>query len=106
MSLARKDRLGRFEREARVLASLNHPHIGAIYGVEETGGTRALILEFVAGGTIAERLGGLGAARGLPLDDALDISRQVADALDPRPSAESSIGISNLPTSRSRRTGS
>lgn|SRR5258707_12741946 len=41
-------RIARFEREARLLASLNHPHIGAIYGIEDTGGSRALVLEFVA----------------------------------------------------------
>jgi len=77
------DRLARFEREARMLASLNHPHIGAIYGVEEEsgdGGTHvaALILELVEGQTMAERL-----ARGpLPAAEALTFARQVADALD------------------------
>ena len=50
------DRLARFEREARLLASLNHPHIGAIYGVEDEGGVRALILELVEGETLADRL--------------------------------------------------
>jgi serine/threonine protein kinase len=53
-------RLERFEREARVLASLNHPHIGAIYGLEEADGVRALVLELVAGETLGERI-----ARGL-----------------------------------------
>jgi len=84
-SLARDpDRLSRFEREARVLASLNHPHIGAIYGVEETGGTRALVLELVEGDMLAERLAARSArsGAGLPLDEALEISRQIADALD------------------------
>ncbi len=79
-----QERLGRFEREARVLASLNHPNIGAIYGLEETGHTRALILELVDGDTLAQRLEARrsGSSCGLPLDDALDISRQIADALD------------------------
>src|SRR5918994_374529 len=49
-------RLARFEREARVLASLNHPHIGAIYGLEDTGGVRALVLELIDGQTLAERI--------------------------------------------------
>ena len=50
------DRLARFEREARVLASLNHPNIAQIHGLEETGGTRALVLELVEGPTLADRL--------------------------------------------------
>jgi len=80
------DRLARLEREARVLASLNHPHIAAIYGIEDTltgGGSsiRALILELVEGETLAERIA-RGGSKGLPLQDALDIARQIADALD------------------------
>jgi eukaryotic-like serine/threonine-protein kinase len=84
-------RLARFEREARVLASLNHPHIAAIYGIEEgpsEGGpsgssapVRALILELVEGETLAERIAHAG-SKGLPLREALDIARQIADALD------------------------
>src|SRR5687767_14408580 len=71
------DRLARFEREARVLASLNHPHIGAIYGLEESGGAPVLVLELVEGPTLAERI-----AQGpLPLDEALAVARQIADAL-------------------------
>jgi serine/threonine protein kinase/Tol biopolymer transport system component len=80
------DRLARLEREARVLASLNHPHIAAIYGIEEgpvEGGshTRALVLELVEGETLAERIALVG-SKGLPLEKALDIARQIADALD------------------------
>ena len=72
------DRLARFEREARVLASLNHSHIGAIYGLEDADGIRALVLELVEGETLADRI-----ARGaLPLIDALAIARQIVEALD------------------------
>jgi Tol biopolymer transport system component len=72
------DRRARFEREARVLATLNHPNIGAIYGVEEADGVRAIILELVEGETLAERL-----TRGpLPVKPALRIAREIADALD------------------------
>ncbi|HEX9365866.1 MAG TPA: protein kinase [Vicinamibacterales bacterium] len=82
------DRLARFEREARVLASLNHPHIGAIYGVEETGvpggaRSRALVLELIEGETLAEYIAGnSSAAGGVPLAAAIAISRQIADGLD------------------------
>ena len=72
------ERLARFEREARVLASLNHPHIGAIYGLEDADGVRALVLELVDGETLADRI-----ARGpIPLNDTLTIARQIADALE------------------------
>ena len=72
------ERLARFEREAKVLASLNHPHIAAIYGLEEAGGGRALVLELVEGPTLGERL-----AQGLlPLEEALTIARQIAEALE------------------------
>ena len=77
------DRLARFEREARVLASLNHPNIGAIHGLEEGlvagRSVRALVLELVEGETLAERVA---RTRGLRLEDALAIARQIADALD------------------------
>ena len=71
------ERLARFDREARTLASLNHPHIAQIYGVEGSGATRALVMELVGGETLAERID-----RGpLALDEALAIARQIADAL-------------------------
>jgi serine/threonine-protein kinase len=72
------DRLARFDREAQLLASLNHPHIGTIYGVDETDGVRALILELVEGPTLAERLGG----GPMPVREVLSAARQIAEALD------------------------
>ena len=72
------DRLARFEREAKVLASLNHPNIGGIHGLEESGGVRALVLEYIEGPTLADRI-----AQGpIPLDEALPIAKQIAEALE------------------------
>ena len=71
-------RLARLEREARVLATLNHPHIAAIYGLEDANGTRALVLELVEGPTLAERLRG-GA---ISIREALTMACQIAEALD------------------------
>ena len=72
------DRLARFEREAKVLASLNHPNIGSIYGLEEAEGVKALVLELVEGPTLADRI-----AKGpIPLDEALPIAKQIAEALE------------------------
>ena len=77
------DRRARFTREAHVLASLNHPHIASIYGIEEADGVTALVLELVEGPTLAERLSQSPAAlAGLPIADALSAARQIADALD------------------------
>ena len=71
-------RLARFAREAKMLAALNHPHIAHIHGLEESGGVRALVLEFVDGLTLAERI-----AQGpVPIDEALTIARQIADAVE------------------------
>jgi eukaryotic-like serine/threonine-protein kinase len=72
------DRLGRFRREAQILASLNHPHIAAIYGLEESDHTPALVLELVEGPTLADRL----EAGPLPLDEALAIAQQIVGALE------------------------
>jgi eukaryotic-like serine/threonine-protein kinase len=72
------ERLARFEREARMLAALNHPAIAAIYGLEEADGVRLIVMELVPGDTLSEKL-----SHGpLPLDEALKIARQIADALE------------------------
>jgi serine/threonine protein kinase/Tol biopolymer transport system component len=73
-----RDRLARFTREAQLLAALNHPNIAAIYGLDESNGAPALVLELVEGPTLADHL-----ARGsIPLDEALTIARQIAEALE------------------------
>jgi len=72
------DRLARFKREAQVLASLNHPNIAQIYGFEDSGDVRALVMELVEGPTLADRIAG-GA---IPLDEALPIATQIAEALE------------------------
>jgi serine/threonine-protein kinase len=90
---ADRDRLSRFQREAQVLASLNHPNIAAIYGIEDSGSTHALIMELVPGRTLAEMIGdarhsapaaasGGGAPRALKIDDVLPLARQIAEALE------------------------
>ena len=72
------DRLARFEREAKVLASLNHRNIGGIHGLEESDGVKALVLELVEGPTLADRI-----AKGpIPVDDALPLAKQIAEALE------------------------
>src|SRR5436305_968173 len=74
---AHAESLARFEREARLLASLNHPHIGAIYGFEDADNMPALVLELVEGDTVEDRL-----RRGpLPLPQVLTVAQQIADAL-------------------------
>ena len=72
------DRLARFQREAKVLASLNHPNIGAIYGLEAAGDTQALVLELIEGPTLADRI----AEGPIPVEEALTIAKQIADALE------------------------
>ncbi|HET9265060.1 MAG TPA: protein kinase [Vicinamibacterales bacterium] len=78
LALGDPERIARFEREAQILGSLNHPHIATLYGLEESDGARFLVMELVDGGTLADRL-----ARGkLSLPVALGIARQVAEALE------------------------
>ncbi len=72
------ERMARFQREAQVLASLNHPHIGQIFGLEEDSGTHALVLELVEGPTLADRI----AAGRLPVDEIVKIALQIAEALE------------------------
>src|SRR4029434_6492992 len=72
------ERVARFEREARVLASLNHPNIAAIFGVEESDGRKFLVMELVPGETLAERI-----RRGaIPVDEAIRIATQITEALE------------------------
>jgi serine/threonine-protein kinase len=70
--------VARFKREAQLLAALNHPHIAGIHGLEESNGSQFLVLEFVDGETLGDRL-----ARGpIPIDESIRIAREVIDALE------------------------
>src|SRR4051794_35658247 len=72
------ERIARFQREAEVLASLNHPNIAHLYGIEKSNGTLALVMELVEGPTLADRI-----SKGpVPLEEALPIAEQIADALE------------------------
>ncbi len=72
------DNMARFEREARLLAAVNHPNIASIYGAEEVNGQRLLVMEYIAGESLADRL-----MRGpLPVNEALDVGRQIAAAVE------------------------
>src|SRR5207237_1554322 len=72
------DRLARFQREAEVLAALNHPNIAAIYGLEKTAGCTALVMELVDGEDLSQRI----ADGAIPIDEALLIAQQIANALE------------------------
>src|SRR3989442_6251770 len=75
------ERLARFQREAQVLASLNHPNIAQIYGLEESSNTRCIVMELVDGETLQE-----GLKRGpIPLDEAMPIAKQIAEAVKAAP---------------------
>ena len=72
------DRLARFQREAKTLASLNHPNIAIIHGLEQAGDVQALVMELVEGDDLSQRIG-----RGaMPVDEALPIAKQIAEALE------------------------
>src|ERR1700682_5317324 len=73
------ERLSRFQREAKMLAALNHANIATIYGLEQSGGTSYLVMELVSGETLAERVKGDGA---VPLEEALAIAKQIAEPLE------------------------
>ncbi len=89
------DRLARFTREAQTLASLNHPTIAHIHGLEESDGVLALVMEFVDGEDLSQRI-----ARGaIPIEEALPIAKQIAEASKRRTSRASSIAISSPRTS-------
>src|SRR5258708_32620605 len=72
------DRLARFQREAQVLASLNHPNIAHIHGLEESGGVRAIVMELVEGEDLGERIMRVA----IPIDEALPVAKQIAYALE------------------------
>jgi serine/threonine-protein kinase len=72
------DRLARFQREAEVLASLNHPNIAAIYGLEQTNSLTALVMELVEGEDLSQRI----PQGAIPVDEALPIAKQIAEALE------------------------
>ena len=73
-----QERLSRFQREARILAALNHPNIATIYGLEQDGSVQFLVMELIVGQTLAERVG----SGPVPVKEVIDIGIQVADALD------------------------
>src|ERR1700694_4041088 len=72
------ERLARFQREAEVLAALNHPNIAHIHGLEKSGGMTALVMELVDGPTLADRI----AEGPIPIDEALAIAKEIAEALE------------------------
>ena len=75
---ANSERMARFEREAKTLASLNHPNIAAIYAAEKSAGLHALVMELVEGDDLSQRIG----CGAIPIDEVLPIAKQIAEALD------------------------
>jgi eukaryotic-like serine/threonine-protein kinase len=90
----------RLAREARVVASLNHPHIAAIHGIEESEGVRGLVLELVEGETLAQKIAHASESskRGLRLQEALNYARQIADAIEAAHEKGSPIATSSQAT--------
>ena len=88
------ERLARFIREAQTLAALNHPNIAHLHGLEDSDAGRALVMEFVDGEDLAQRL----EKGALPYREAIAVARQIADALKPRTITGSFIAISSRPT--------
>jgi serine/threonine protein kinase len=83
LSASDPDRLARFDREARILASLNHPNVATIFGIEYAAGAPAIAMELLDGETVADLIAGAnGPGRGLPVAETLGIARQIAEALD------------------------
>src|SRR3972149_5357171 len=82
------ERLARFQREAKLLAALNHPNIAAIYGLEQSGSTHYLVMELVPGETLRERVAG---ERPIPVEEALTIAKQIAEALEAAHNSEKVI---------------
>ncbi len=82
------ERLARFQREAKMLASLNHPNIAAIYGIEQSGSTHYLVMELVPGQTLRERVAG---EKPVPIEEALGIAKQIAEALEAAHGSEKGI---------------
>ena len=89
------ERIARLEREAKALASLNHPHIASLYEMEQDGGRHFLVMELVEGVILRDLIVSSGS---LPLEKALDIARQIAEALEAAHEKGSFIEISNQPT--------
>ncbi len=82
------ERLARFQREAKLLASLNHPNIATIHGLEQSGGTHFLVMELVPGDTLLEKVAG---GRPVPVEEALTIARQIAEALEAAHNSEKGV---------------
>ena len=96
------ERLARFQREAQALASLNHPNIAHVHGLEDVAGIKALVMELVEGPTLADRI----AHGALPIDEALHIAKQIAEAFETRRTIGSWLcRFSSIPRVRTSTSG-